>query len=261
MGIGALLFVHTVTGFVPPLEGHSAQADSMNSLQLFEKGNELYKNGNPGEALTYYTDLLKKDYHDWRVYYNLGNCYAKTGDTGLAILNYLRARELQPRFSDIDTNLEILYTLREDKGLAGGGSRFLDTVLFVYRKYNLNESALIFSCFFVLLSTTGILLLFAPWNSLLRYLTVFWGICTVLTGFSLAKKTWDHHLGDRAVVIEDEIQVRSGPSTNFILEFELHEGTEVSVVEKRGNWMLIYLSDAMKGWTPAVGVEEIWPVE
>ena len=37
--------------------------------------------------------------------YNLGNAYARTGKPGLAVLNYERARLLDPSDPDLETNL------------------------------------------------------------------------------------------------------------------------------------------------------------
>src|SRR5580700_12044574 len=47
--------------------------------------------------------------------YNLANAYARAGQTGLAVLNYERARLLDPQDPDIDANLR---QVREAVGLA-----------------------------------------------------------------------------------------------------------------------------------------------
>src|SRR5271154_2724545 len=55
--------------------------------------------------------------------YNLGNAYARTGKPGLAVLNYERARLLEPNDPDINANLR---HVREAAGLPAESRNALD---------------------------------------------------------------------------------------------------------------------------------------
>ena len=60
-----------------------------------------------------------------------------------------------------------------------------------------------------------------------------------------------------AVVVDQEVNVTSGPGTQYVTEFALHNGTEARLLETRGNWVRLALSDELQGWVPANAIEAI----
>ena len=224
---------------------------------LFNRAGDLYKEGKPEEAVPLYEEVLEAGYRDWRIYYNLGNAYVKSGKTGRAILSYRRAQYLNPRCGGIEENLEIVRSLKQDKEIDSESSRLLNTLLLIHTKLNLNESTVVCSGLFFMFTLSIILLVCCEERAFLRYCAVACGILLAISGISLAKKVYDSHFSRRAIVLKEEIDVRSGPGSDFILEFQLHEGTEVTVEDEKGEWALVRLSEDMKGWTPDKGIEEI----
>jgi uncharacterized protein YgiM (DUF1202 family) len=62
---------------------------------------------------------------------------------------------------------------------------------------------------------------------------------------------------DRAVVVAEEVEVRSGPGSGYNLAFRVHEGLPVRVAEDRGDWLRIDLGGELVGWVPASTLESI----
>ena len=59
-------------------------------------------------------------------------------------------------------------------------------------------------------------------------------------------------------MVVDELNVTSGPGTQYVTEFVLHDGAEVSMLEKRGNWVRLTLPGGeTQGWVPANTVEAV----
>ena len=69
------------------------------------------------------------------------------------------------------------------------------------------------------------------------------------------------HLGNtqpEAVVVAQEVGVTSGPGSQYVIEFTLHSGTEVGLVETRKSWARLALSSGeLQGWVPASAVETV----
>ncbi|MBU1933457.1 MAG: SH3 domain-containing protein, partial [Candidatus Omnitrophica bacterium] len=59
------------------------------------------------------------------------------------------------------------------------------------------------------------------------------------------------------VVVVDSVDVRSGPKEDYLLQFTLHEGSEIRIIEEAQDWCEIDLSKDLRGWIPKDSVEAI----
>jgi uncharacterized protein YraI len=60
------------------------------------------------------------------------------------------------------------------------------------------------------------------------------------------------------VIVAGEVAVSSGPGTQYVTEFSLHNGAEVDLIETRVNWVHLALPDGeSEGWVPAAAVESV----
>jgi uncharacterized protein YgiM (DUF1202 family) len=50
------------------------------------------------------------------------------------------------------------------------------------------------------------------------------------------------------------VSAQSGPGADYIALFELHEGAELRLLERRGDWLRISLGAELEGWIPANSV-------
>lgn len=243
-------------GMAGCVQNPDAQGQSMSGTDMAE-ANQHYENGAYDEAAQRYQAIIDATVADGAVYYNLGNAYFKSGDLGGAILNYRRAQRLLPRDPDVSANLQLARAQTRDRlerdgnGLAG----FVNYVLVGWS--TTDEVALVALVFWLLLC--GCVVVAIRWQRQRRYLR--WIMLVLSVGLVLSVLSLGIRLVDaqqpHAVVVASSIEVRSGPGTDYLIEFSLHTGAEVRVLERRSAWVRIALPGNLQGWVPDGVVENL----
>jgi tetratricopeptide (TPR) repeat protein len=237
----------------------TSTARASRASDLFESGNDAYEKGRYEEAARAYETILSYGLRDPRVHYNLGNAYFKTGRLGAAILHFERARRLDPADREVRDNLELArglirdrleepeipYPLKALSGALDGLSTGLVTAAFL--GLYLAAGGLVG----VVLAARG-----GARRRLLAYAALAAGLGAVLAGGGLAYKI---HTTTRneAIVMQDRVDVRSGPAEDNTVLFTVHEGTRMEVRNRLEGWYQVSLPNALSGWVPAGTVEKV----
>ena len=260
--------------------------------EAYRKANLSYEDEDYEGSSMLYETLVRMDRVSPEVFYNLGNSYFKLKNIGKAVLNYERASRLAPRDRDIKHNMDLARGMAIDKIELPERGFILDAILFPYDRMNINELCVLVSIMYL---SVILLLMFSiffihsrPENRTLQGADEQWplsippreprplgrvgsiayrrrifyiagslvALCIVFIAF-LASKIYDENLVKQAVIISREVGVRSGPKEDYLLQFTLHEGTEVRIVEERDLWYEISISEDLKGWIPKDAVEAI----
>ena len=74
----------------------------------FDSANRLYEQGKFPEAASAYEGLIRSGPVSPALYFNLGNAWFKSGQTGRAIAAYRRAERIAPRDPDLRANLQFV---------------------------------------------------------------------------------------------------------------------------------------------------------
>ena len=61
----------------------------------------------------------------------------------------------------------------------------------------------------------------------------------------------------QAIVKENVVNIRSAPSTESSVQFTIHSGTKVVIIDAVENWFNISIADGRKGWAQQTSVIEI----
>ena len=224
----------------------------------FAAANESYESGDYQKAIELYTGILDQGQESAPLYYNLGNAYFKDGDLGRSILYYMRAKRLDPGDDDIKSNLEFA---RQFTSLQMEGTklnpihRFMESIVEPYR---LSFLAWVSSGLFVVM----ILLLalrygFGISGSLQRVGLALALILLVLSSIITTYKYRTDYLTKRAVLIEYEVPVRSGPSERLDAEFEGVPGLIVEILSESGEYYNVLFENNRRGWIKKDLVAEI----
>ena len=74
---------------------------------------------------------------------------------------------------------------------------------------------------------------------------------------SMANRIYKEQQFPPAVIVAQEVDVTSGPgdSKQYLVEFNLHAGAEVSLLEHRPGWRRVTLPGDLQGWVPREAVE------
>ncbi len=230
------------------------------SSQLWSQANEAYSIGEYNNALEKYLAIEAGQEESYNLYYNIGNCYYKTGEVAKAIVYYERALKLNPAGKDAINNLEIarLQTLDQIESVP----EFILTtwVKDIRDMFSSNVWAYISLVFFAITLLFLLGFKFAPLVSQRKLSFSFacvaflFVIFSVLFSANLASKGTSQ---DYAIVMVPVSNVKSAPNTTGNNLFILHMGTKIQILEQVQNWMRIELSDGRQGWMQTKDVEII----
>ena len=234
-----------------------AAAETMGTAsQLYEAGHYL-------QAVQAYQQLVDQGFADSALFYNLGNAYFKQGDHGRAIVNYRRAQELAPRDADIEANLTLARAQAVDEFQAVESSGFLSTVGQAVKSwFSLNEVAMTalgaWILLVLLMIVTSATKSGSIWRKGLQYSLAATTVFLVVGVLALGSILYVDSNQAEGVIVAAEVNVTSGPGTQYVTEFTLHDGAEVQVVESRGSWVRLALPGGeLEGWVPAESVEPV----
>ncbi|OYT14269.1 MAG: hypothetical protein B6I19_00830 [Bacteroidetes bacterium 4572_114] len=229
-------------------------------LILLEEANKVYNEGSYGQAIELYEKVLENGYTSAEVYYNLGNAFFKQNNFAAAILNYEKAKKIEPNDEDINFNLKIANNRIVDK---------IETVpeLFYLQWWNSLIYALtvdqwgwtgLISFFLLLVMALIFLLSRIVW---LKKLSFWFGLLFLLISIStyaLANQKFNSFRKDHeAIVFTPTVTVKSSPSESSIDLFVIHEGTKVELTDNLGDWYEIKIANGSVGWIKNDDIEKI----
>lgn len=235
----------------------SATANAAESLEeardRAREANRAYEDGDYPAAVEAYRGALELGLEHPTVFYNLGNAYYKNGDLGRAIHAYLRAERRAPRDGAISRNLSRARSQMEDQEIS---SHTVPTVLRPVTGlrdfFSLDEWSRLLVLLFTLSCAVAVV---GHWRSggrqWRRRILVGTLALTVLSAGMLTARYYGERVVERAVVVEPEVEVRSGPGRDYDLAFRIHAGLLVDVAERRDEWVRVDLGGELVGWVPA----------
>ena len=233
---------------------HAAAAGPFSFEEYFYKANQNYKENHFGEAVAGYRELIAKGYRNGHLYYNLGNAYLRLNDLGRAILNYERARLFIPRDADLNYNLR--FARDQIRDALPASASFLRATFFWLDTFNVRELFWLFVIPNTLLFAVLFIRLFhrVEWTF---YILLIFAILWIVAGTSLCVKWVSSAHDNRAVVLSEEVNIRSGPHQQDTVLFKLHPGAVVIHERTEDGWALIRLSDDKRGWLEAPAIERV----
>ncbi len=215
---------------------------------FYEQGNQAYREGNYQSALEWYGKILSAGFESSQVYYNIGNCYYKSGSVGRAILFYEKARKLNPRDREILFNLELANLKVIDRIEAPPQFFLFDWWEAVKTYFTVSQltrlTAILFGA--AILTLIGFLF-FRERRVILSALIVF-SVLALFSAYLLVVNAREETTHIRGIVLVSSVNVLSAPNENSTDVFVLHEGVKVTLQEQRGEWALITLPDGKSGW-------------
>ncbi len=235
--------------FSPP-----SSAVSPPNEEAFIQANQAFQENRFAEAAAGYQALVEGGHRNGHLFYNLGNAYLRRGDLGRAILNYERARLFIPRDPDLNYNLRFARDQVQDALPATG--TLLKAVFFWLDSVNLEELFWVFAIPNALLFAVLFVRLFhrPEWTF---YLLLIVAVTWLVAGASLAVKWYTIRHDRRAVILSEEVDIRSGPHRQETVLFKLHQGAVVKYERGEDGWALIRLADDKRGWLEAASLERV----
>lgn len=228
-------------------------AGAADEKQLFAQANSHYAAQEYDKAAELYQQILNSGKESAELYFNLGNALFKTGDFVNAILNYERAKLLDPRNEDIDFNLKIANQSvvdNMDQLPKPFFSRWWNTLA----DWGSADQWARWSLLSFILSLTLLGSYLFSRSLRVKKISFFGaasGISILLLTFFLARHQ-HQKINDRsaAIVRCARVTIKSSPSSTGTDLFLIHEGLKVNITDQLDKWKEVKLSDGNKGWVP-----------
>jgi tetratricopeptide (TPR) repeat protein len=216
----------------------------------FSAANKLYAEGKFADAAAGYGKILLAGAASPALYFNYGNAEFKSGNLGRAIAALRRAELLAPRDAEVRANLEFVRnqvqgtTLRESRLQGWLGALTLNewTILV----------AVMFWLMFVLLAAKQIR---PALQTRLRDLTFTVAAIMILSSAALGLQAANHFSKTSAVVVAANATARSGPFDDAQNAFTARDGAELSVLDRRDDWLQVADGSGKIGWLQVKQVE------
>jgi hypothetical protein len=185
------------------------------------------------------------------VLYNLANSFARAGKPGLAVLNYERARLLDPNDPDVEANLR---HVRAASGLPPESPSRLDRLV---RAANPRTLAWIGVLGLVMAGSSALARVRTKTHRRKLLVTMLIGICFLGLGVGNALALWP--IKNEAVVIVHSTPVRVSPVTTEQPLFVLPEASIVSMGAEHDGFVLIQNTAGRSGWVQGSDLVPIVP--
>ena len=216
-----------------------------------------YDTGKFSEAEKYYRSRLNPAEPSANLLYNIGNCLFQQGYFPQAMVCFERAAKLSPRDPDILENLNLTRRkqLLPEKYKVESPS---DILPYLRDSLRPDEWLFLVCCGVSLLFFAAGTALLAGFGRTFRILLIGGIVLIAVPGIAYLVQQRTSYNPDFAVVTARTLPVRSLPSDQAgKTEMTLRSGEEVTVVERRMDWVRIR-SGTAEGWVHAKDITSLW---
>ena len=237
------------------LLGAALQAQAQKEPPLFTEGNRLYQQQQYEAAASKYQQLIDSGYQVADLYFNAGNAYYKSNQTGMAVYSFEKALNLKPGDEAIEQNLA-LANQRVQNNIESLPLLFFERWWLQWQHlHDASGWAMGSIVLFWLLAAAVIGYFFVPrfkGQQLLR-----WGMTVIALLFIgyFGMAIWMHNKAynsGAAIVMNKTVKVKSAPDAGSKDLFETKEGMKVKILDATSDFCKVQLSDGKMGWM-AVG--------
>jgi tetratricopeptide (TPR) repeat protein len=219
------------------------------SGEVFKQGTLEYNLGNYENALEIFESIKDSGHVNAQLYYNLGNCYYKLDQKGMAVACFLKARRLDPRSEDIKANLYFVRSTLRDKYEDSLQNPIWEFVKNSSLYFKANELTWFIFAFYILAIIILIyMVFFKERNTAVIIIILALVFLMVAGGSMLAVNLKLNYHTPRAVILEPEVDILSGPGATGDVRFTAHEGLTFSILRQESGYYEGIFANKLKGW-------------
>ena len=241
----AVLLVVLFALLVLPAAQAAPNQGSSQTSELFAEANTAFAAGQFKSAIQQYQAVVQSGEWSANLFYDLGNAYFRDSDFGRAILNYERALQLDRNHPEADANLRIARDQTHALELA-------PSALEKYLNFGSTKSFTILAA--ILFWGTIILLILRRRKLLWMLVGLLLIVGCVLAVYKLENGTRGQAI---AVVVADNAEARVATADSAKSVLALPPGSEVVILQERGDWSYAALPNDQRGWITTQAVEKV----
>lgn len=224
-------------------------ASAQTAEEFFELGRRAYNAGEYEKAASDFDESAAKG-GGADAYHNAANAYFKLGKTGLAMLNYERARYISPRSPETAANIRML---EEQIGGPRRARSFADT--FFGELSNSEWTALGCAAFWGAVFTLAIPPLFSVRKSGFR---ISGGLCVAILLTSCAGALYWADARNTAVSISADAVLKLSPASSAPAVAAMPEGRRAIIRKRENGHMFLETPDKKYGWATSEKMKPLW---
>lgn len=241
----------------------ASQLTASRDIVAAQTAAQLYEQGNYALAAQSYQQLIDRGHADPVIYYNLGLAYEQAGDLGRAVWSLRNAEQLAPRDADVQAARAQLQSILaetnvENAMLATRGQDFLAQVSTTSAHWlTLDElswlTLALWTIFAVMLLTVMFIKPGKTVRQVAKVIAISSGALLLVAMLGMGARIVDAQQPP-AIVVAEQVTLAAGPGAQYGGALALRSGSEVSVIDQRGEWVEVSAetaSGAVTGWLPA----------
>ncbi len=217
---------------------------------LFSAANKLYDSAQYDSASILYSEAIRSNGESSAILYNLGNCAFRQGRLGEAILYTERAIRLEPKDTDIQSNLKFLQTQITDELPKKESNPIADGIVVLHNLLSLKQQLTLIFLLSILIPVFTSLILFR--QGAVRIWSIYGASSVALAlaviGSSAIVKIHGVESVPQAIILDEVIEANSEPSGSGELIFTAHEGTKLTILSSQGIWTEVALPNGVSGF-------------
>ena len=221
---------------------------------LFQNANNLYKSGEYENAIALYDEIISENFVSHELYYNIGNCYYKLEKWADAIWYYEKSLQIKKTENAIQ-NLQLAKLKIVDR------IEILPELFFVSWWNNIIN--------ILSIKTWQILSILLVWLALLikilkykigfsqKYMLKMLLILSFTLFFIANYLVIENKNTIEGVIYIKSIDITSAPTYNSSVQFTIHAGTKVQIIDQIQDWVNIRLKNGSSGWVKEVHIKKL----
>ncbi len=228
--------------------------------EIFSQGNKAYNNGEFQQALLFYNQILEQGKHSPELYFNMANSYYRLNMVGQTNFYFEKAKLLDPTNEDILINSEFAQNMTLDTIVPLRASPIDQLLSNYFRLFSIDRWALITVIIgWIIL----ILFIFFLWLNAPSQKKLLFGAMGFFLLLWMLSSVTTYHLNNYknnriyAIIFSEQIAIYSEPNERSEIQFYLHEGTKVELIENLEQWQSIRLANGASGWVNHVDLKRI----
>ena len=218
---------------------------------LFSAANSHYQQGDFVSADRIYRQLLDSGVESGVVYYNLGNVSFKQKKLGEAIYFWEKARQKLASNREVKENLDLANLLVVDRIEVPPDPMVLRLLDSAIHALTIQQHTWVILVLFVAVNVLlGIRALVRNprTSSLCLAGSIGMGSLLLLFSCSLGWRIYEANNLQQGIVVEQKVDIRSGPGAQNVTVFTIHEGTKVRIRSDAPGWYQVSLANGWVGW-------------
>ncbi len=217
----------------------------------FAQAERAYAAGDYNAAVALYEQAMAQGARHPALYFNLATVYEAQGQTGAALLYYLRAHQGVPRDADLNGRITQLQAERLD--VQQDETIIIDRLGTVVSGIaTVGELAgLAFGLWLIWFGLATLVVAQPLWREGVRPVLVVLGVVLLSALVLLGTRLYVENYRPQGVVTVAEVDVYSGPSLDYLQLFTLSEAAELRRVDEEAGWSRIVVPNGRRGWVEA----------